>query len=95
MKLYPKTFFDQSWVKWALDIGKEHATIRFAWRPLFILEQAMKMYWDKEGTDLVRNFFKVLNSLAEEWKSPLVVYLNEFREQTNKWVWQNEKQLKS
>lgn len=61
MKIYPKTLVDKSWIKFVFDSKYTHYTIRFAWKPLTIIEQLyIELGWE--------NFFENYKALKNRKK---------------------------
>lgn len=89
-KIYLKTSYDKWGIKFYFDDMDSHYTLRFAWKPLLILEEMYNYLgwpwtigeddYDKEiakdAGEYIEAFLTIMKDISKRWLSPIVVYKN-------------------
>lgn len=76
MKTYFKTGMN-SGLFWHTTLGDKHLTLRFAWRPSFLLEKYIDKHGLEEWQSRYQEMLELLKEVWDNWKSPFVIYSNE------------------
>ncbi len=74
-----KKYFKQSinnWLHWHTTVWDKHISMRFAWKPSFLLEQFKNKYGEDEWQIRYRDLLLMLKNIWDSNKSPFVIYIN-------------------